>query len=619
LCFLLSPFAYAQRSIDRSQQTPDQDKASITANVMTPDGNPYMGSLLVNLYNFQGNRLDVGTVRTGFVDFHNLVTGRYTVEVIAPGYRKLSETVDISIPGENQQVLLTLVPESLGAANPASTAAPVLTPNAQKELNQALEALRANKPGDARKHLEKLSHSASGNPDVNYLWGIYCSLVNDWVGAKSYWDKAIQIYPRHSFSLSALAQLSLRSGDLPSAIGYFERAAEAEPSSWRYQQLLAQAYLQNQDYKQAQTHAAKAIELGKDRAGGAQLILAQALVRENEEQLAVRTLYSFLVAQPADANAAAARQLYDSLLKKETSASATPPALAPQPVAFSPAMIAAELSPSPKWMPPDVDETVPAVEPGVDCPLQKIQEETAKRVHVFIESVNKITATEKLYHELLNHSGFPAVREHRSYDYVVGIEEIRPGMFDVQEYRNGNTDPALFPQHLATIGLPSLVMVFHPSYKDDFNVTCEGLSRWGGGLAWQVHFRQRPEKPSRLRGYRVGGRMTPVGLRGRAWIAADTYQVVRLETDIVSPLPQIQLKAEHLSVDYGPVAFRKNNQKLWLPQTAELYFDFKGRRMHRRHQFSNYLLFAVDERERISDPKMPVDTDLSASPSPNEF
>jgi hypothetical protein len=282
------------------------------------------------------------------------------------------------------------------------------------------------------------------------------------------------------------------------------------------------------------------------------------------------------------------------------------------------ASLAADLAPPPKWMPPDVDESMPAVESGVACPLQKVQDEAAKRVHDFIDSVNKITATEKVENELLDRSGFPSLRESRSFNYVVGIQEVRKGMLDVEEFRNGSVDPEIFPQHIATIGLPSLVLVFHPDYKDDFEVSCEGLSRWGGGLAWQVHFRQRSEKPSRLRGYRTGGRMTPVGLRGRAWIAADTYQVVRLETDIVSPLPEIRLKAEHISLDYGPVAFRKYNAKLWLPQTAELYFDFNGRRMHRRHRFSNYLLFAVDEKERISDPKIPVDADPSASPSPDK-
>ena len=122
-----------------------------------------------------------------------------------------------------------------------------------------------------------------------------------------------------------------------------------------------------------------------------------------------------------------------------------------------------------------------------------------------------------------------------------------------------------------------------------------------------------------MRGYRVGGRITLISLRGRAWIAADTFQVVRLETDIVSPLPEIRLNAEHVSVDYGPVAFRKRNQKLWLPQAAELYFDYKGRRMHRRHRFSNYLLFAVDEKEKISEPNIPVDVDHFGALSSDNF
>ena len=272
-----------------------------------------------------------------------------------------------------------------------------------------------------------------------------------------------------------------------------------------------------------------------------------------------------------------------------------------------------ELFALPKWMPPDVDESVPAVEPGVACPLQEIQDETAKRVREFIDAANKITATEKLDNEVLDRSGFPAVRESRTYSYVASITEIRPNMLNVEEYRNGSMDPEIFPQHIATLGLPSLVLIFHPIYKDDYEVTCEGLSRRRGGLVWQVHFRQKSEKPSRLRGYRVGHILNPVSLRGRAWISADSFQVLSLETDIVSPIPEIRLKAEHLSLDYAAVNFRKDNQKLWLPENAELFFDFGGHRMHRRHHFSNYLLFSVDEKEKISAPK--TNTDADSSPS----
>ena len=618
LCLSASAVAMAQRPTQQNPQTGGTPLASsmITIKILSPDGTPFMGMAAVNLINFGGGSAGFGTLHSGEVQFPNLAVGRYTAEVVAPGYKKVSETVELSIAGQNQYAYLTLVPESSDATAQPSSTAPLLAPNAQKDLNKALEAIRGDKPEEARKYLEKLSGSAPGNPDVNYLWGVYWSTKNDWTQAKSYWEKAIQIYPRHALSFSALAQIALRDADLPSAISYLSKAAEAEPSSWRYEEQLASAYVRQAEYERAQTHAEHAIELGKDRAAGAQVFLALALAHRGERPRAIKTLQAFLEAQPNNSHAAAARQLMDSLQKTETSASTAPPIVTP-PSSTTAVSIATDLAPPPKWMPPDVDESMPAVEPGVACPLQQVQDEAANRVRDFIESVNKITATEKVENELLDHSGFPSVRESRSFSYVVGIQEVRKGMLDVEEYRNGSMDPSLFPQQIATIGLPSLVLVFHPNYIEDFQLSCEGLSRWNGGLAWQVHFRQKPDKPSRLRGYRLGGRLTPVPLRGRAWVAADTFQVVRLETDIVSPLPEIQLKAEHVSVDYGPVAFRKYNAKLWLPQTAELYFDFKGHRMHRRHQFSSYLLFAVDEKEKISDPKMPVAANPSSSPAPN--
>jgi len=96
----------------------------------------------------------------------------------------------------------------------------------------------------------------------------------------------------------------------------------------------------------------------------------------------------------------------------------------------------------------------------------------------------------------------------------------------------------------------------------------------------------------------------PVALRGRAWIAADSYQIVRIETDLVATLPEIRLFVDHTIVDYGPVWFKDRNVEMWLPRSAEVYSDWRGKRMHRRHSFSNYILFSVDEKQRISEPKM---------------
>jgi hypothetical protein len=265
-------------------------------------------------------------------------------------------------------------------------------------------------------------------------------------------------------------------------------------------------------------------------------------------------------------------------------------------------------------MPPDVDDSMPAVEPVAGCPLQKIQDEAGQRVSEFVDAVNRIAATESLENEVMDRSGLPVRHTSRSYSYVASVQQVRPGMYTMEEYRNGMMDLDLFPERIATLGLTAIVMAFHPSFRDDYEVICEGLSRWRGGLAWQVHFRQKANRPVRLRSYRVNAKSYPIPLRGRAWIAADTYQVENLETDLVSSVPQIQLRAEHIAIEYMPVKFVSRNQELWLPGSAEIYFDFNHRRMHRRHNFRNYMLFAVDEKQQISVPTIEINTAGPSAP-----
>ena len=106
-----------------------------------------------------------------------------------------------------------------------------------------------------------------------------------------------------------------------------------------------------------------------------------------------------------------------------------------------------------------------------------------------------------------------------------------------------------------------------------------------------------------MRVYRIRGKVYPVPLKGRAWVAADTFQIVRIETDLREPVPQIKLFAEHQGIDYGPVRFKHQEISLWLPSSTDLYLDFRGRRIHRRHTYENYLLFSVQDKQNISKPK----------------
>ncbi|HJY86071.1 MAG TPA: hypothetical protein VKE24_04465, partial [Candidatus Acidoferrales bacterium] len=239
------------------------------------------------------------------------------------------------------------------------------------------------------------------------------------------------------------------------------------------------------------------------------------------------------------------------------------------------------------------------------CSLPEVLSAASGRVKELVTNLQQFTATEWLEHGEVDDSGKEYRRETRTFTYLAGIEQTRPGMLSVDEYRNGAASLEAFPARLATMGLAALALIFHPYYVTDFEMSCEGLGQWRGQPAWQVHFRQRDDRPSRVLSYHVNHLGYPVKLKGRAWIAADTYQVLRLETDLAEEIPAIRLRSEHLAIEYRPVQFQKRRVELWLPESAELYFDYKGHRYHRRHSFSDFQLFSVDTSQQIQQPQTP--------------
>jgi regulator of sirC expression with transglutaminase-like and TPR domain len=420
--------------------------------------------------------------------------------------------------------------------------------------------------------------------------------------AKAYWMKAVEFSANHLLALLSLADTLLRENHETEALPYVTRAVEVEPSSWRAHAILANVYLRLGSADEAVQQAERAMELGHEQAAIVQPVMAGALARKGEKERAISVLQSYLKEHPADAEA---NKLQELLQKISTAGGpAELSALTTEELSISTSAATSLPLPS-SWLPPDVDERVPPVEQGAACALGDVVQKAGKQAQVFVKNVEHFTASEFLKHEAIDKWGMAAAPETRTFDYVVAIEELRPGFLGVEEYRSKVSSASEFPGGVATKGLPALMLIFHPYNAVNFEMTCEGLTRWNGKPAWQIHFRQRRDKPNTMRAYRLGvdGPSYPVALRGRAWILADSFQVARLETDLVAPVPQIKLFADHTAIEYGPVRFKNRNVEMWLPQIAEVYYDWRGHRCHRRHSFSNYLLFSVDEKQRISEPK----------------
>jgi tetratricopeptide (TPR) repeat protein len=298
-------------------------------------------------------------------------------------------------------------------------------------------------------------------------------------------------------------------------------------------------------------------------------------------------------------------------------ASATAPSPAP-PVAETPAAAVAKTleapsapQPTPAWPPEQtsivplrVDEFVPEVAVDVPCSLSSVLNGAAQRAEQLLSTLQKFDAAERVEHYKLNAAGVPGSADVRSFDYVVSVLKDAHGGFAMQEYRNGSiVRPQQFPSGIVTANLAVHGLIFHPSLAPGFTFSCEGLGEWKGRPTWLVHFEEKAHLLNPLRSYAINGFRYPLQLTGRAWIDASTFQVLRLESDLLKPVEKIRLAREHISIEFASVQFRTRSEQLWLPQTAELYVELDGHRFYRRHAFSNFKIFSTDATQEVHSPK----------------
>lgn len=257
---------------------------------------------------------------------------------------------------------------------------------------------------------------------------------------------------------------------------------------------------------------------------------------------------------------------------------------------------------SPAWAPPSVDAVLPPVASGVTCPQGQVLYRTGESVKNLVSDLDRFTATEVQTHEPLDVLGNAMSQERRKSSYLAEITQPRPGWLQVNEFRRDESDAGGFSDRIVTRGMLSLALVFHPEMRDSFSMVCEGLGEWQGQPAWLIHFRQRPDRPERLQQFQIGQNARNVELKGRAWIAAAKFQVVHIEAELVSPMPEVQLLSEHLIADYGPVDFKAKHAQLWLPQDTLLYLEYRGRRTRITDHFSGFMLFSVDATHQVKAP-----------------
>ena len=250
--------------------------------------------------------------------------------------------------------------------------------------------------------------------------------------------------------------------------------------------------------------------------------------------------------------------------------------------------------------PSDLNGLEPASDQGQ---LDSILSAVGKTVAEFLRNFPNTSSLEQIHEEKLHRKQKGSATLDQKFRYLClsaardggpGFEEYRADLFGIDALPQGLQDG-----FMRTSGFTSASLVFHPAYQPQAAFRYLGRQKVNGRDTYVIAFAQQPGK-ARLNGTFKSGQTTMKTFsQGLAWIDSQSYEITRLRTDLLKPLPEVYLERETTEIAFGEVLFKGMAEGFWLPQQVTVAVDWNGKHLRNEHHYSEYKLFNVEATERI--------------------
>ena len=517
-----------------------------------------------------------------------------TVIAALPGFQSSRITIpnrDIKSGSSIGSIKLTPEGGSTGSAvSPTTGSAPK---EAMKYFQKARNEWLNNKPDRAQVQLQKAVEIYPQFAEAWYVLGRIQAASNSRDAFHAF-TKAVEADPNFVLAYEQMASLSAQAAKWQDLVHETNRALELNPRGnldvWYYHAL---GNYQLKNWDAAETSALKSLSMDPLHVQTAtEQLLAVILIAKQDLPGALQHLHNCLTYFPPGPNL--------DLVKRQIAQVESTVAEKAAPPKEAPSAEVSDVSEVPNIS--TVRDSSLATNPKGSCRIDEVLPKVTLHVEEFVENVNRFTATEILVRERLDGNGNIKDKAQSKSNYIATIEKMPTGFYVVGEYRDESQRKTNHEGTIRANVAPALVLIFHSSHIEEFEMACEGQAKWSGHNTWRVDFWQRMDRPATMSGFEVGNKEYTVLLKGSAWIDRNNYQIVHMETDLLRSIPEMKLGMLHQSVDYGSVAFGSGASTLWLPQTAEVTADFRGKRLLERHIYSEFQIFSVNTEEKIKQP-----------------
>ena len=373
------------------------------------------------------------------------------------------------------------------------------------------------------------------------------------------------------------------------AAGYFSEALKFAPQDPLALQELGRSQLLIQNWPAADEYLGKAIAAGAKPA--ARLLRAESLLGEGKFQVAGKEMSQYLNGRDVKTMPIDVRKLWVQIAdheKVEAAYAKSNPTL--DYLHHPPAILI-------KGLVPTADQKE----------LDSILNSVGTTVAQFFANFPNTSSVEQIHQEKLRRKDKVGTTLDQKFRYLcfAPAETYGPRF---EEYRS---DPAgsqaaplgLGDGYMLTAGFASASLIFHPLYQSQSEFRYLGRQSVNGRDAYVIAFAQQPAK-ARLNGsFNSGSMSMPTFSQGLAWIDPQSYEVIRLRTDLLKTLPEVNLETETTDITYGEVHFRDLPMGFWLPQEVTVFVDWNGRHLRNEHRYSDFKVLNVAATEKQGTPK----------------
>jgi hypothetical protein len=218
-----------------------------------------------------------------------------------------------------------------------------------------------------------------------------------------------------------------------------------------------------------------------------------------------------------------------------------------------------------------------------------------RKITAYLTSLADLHCTESVTQEKISPSGHVAATERAKYDYLIMMDGNGDD-FQLNETRLSSSkgDPKSSAiSMLVSNGVPTVLLVFHPYYRDSFKFEAKAEEMVSGKALIPIHFEhiEGRRTPAALA---LRGREYPLELNGTAWLDKQAGEVVKIDASLARDMSDIGLRSLHIHVEYKPEAVGNKVSTVDLPALAVV--DVTTPRQHWRntHVFDAYKSFSID-------------------------